>query len=99
VQAAVGDPIDVQPHAPRPVTWRVLTAPRAGQLVSVAGADAVGAMPDVTRLVVLARPGQPVRPYRTVADRVGWFVARADTVTGLGAVADRVAQTLRFDVA
>ena len=99
VQAAVGDQIEVRPHPPRPVTWRVLTAPRAGQLVAITGQDVVDAMPEVAKLVVLARPGQPVGPYRTVADRVGWFVARADTAAGLDAVAARVAQTLRFDVA
>ena len=97
--AAVGAPADLAPHPPRPVTWRVLTAPHAGELVSISGTEAVAAMPEVGELVVLARPGQRVRPYLEVSDRLGWVVLRADTSAALDDAARVVAATLRVDVA
>lgn len=98
VLAAVGMPIELAPHAPRPVRWQVLASESAGRLVGIAGEEPVRAMPEVFRLEVLARPGQPVRPYQDVADRLGWFVAHADTADELDAAADAVARTLRFEV-
>jgi biotin carboxylase len=97
--AAVGAPADLAPHPPRPVSWRVLTAPHAGELVSISGTEKVAAMPEVGELVVLARPGQRVRPYLEVSDRLGWVVLRADTRAALDAAGRAVAAALRVDVA
>jgi biotin carboxylase len=99
LQAAVGQPFDLSPHMPRPVKWQVLAAERAGELVSISGVSRTEAIPEVADLVVLAEPGQRVRPYREVSDRLGWVVLHADTVSALDAAADQVAQALRFDVA
>lgn len=99
VQAAVGAPIELSPHPPRPVRWLVVAAGQAGTLVSVSGEAAARAIPEVAELVVLARPGQPVRPYQDVADRLGWFVLHAAATAELDAAADRVAATLRFEIA
>lgn len=98
LQVAVGQPIELTPHIPRPVMWRVLTAEHAGELVSISGAARVTAIPEVAELVVLAEPGQPVRPYREVSDRLGWVVLRADTVAALDEAAEQVRETLTFDV-
>jgi biotin carboxylase len=98
LQAAVGSPFDLAPHIPRPVQWRVLTAARAGSLTSISDAGRAAAIPEVTELVVLAEPGQPVRPYVEVSDRLGWVVLQADTIPALDAAADEVARTLTFDV-
>jgi biotin carboxylase len=99
LQAAVGQPFDLSPHIPRPVKWQVLAAERAGELVSISGVSRAEAIPEVTALVVLAEPGQRVRPYREVSDRLGWVVLHADTIPALDAAADQVTQALRFDVA
>lgn len=99
VQAAVGRPIELNPHDPRPVRWQVLGAEAAGELVSISGAARAAAIPEVAELVVLAEPGTQVRPYRHVSDRLGWMVLRADSIPALDAVAARVARTLRFEVA
>ncbi|GGO66994.1 ATP-grasp domain-containing protein [Nonomuraea cavernae] len=99
VQAATGLPIELDPHPPRPVRWQVITAERAGTLVSVSGEERVRAVPEVAELVVLARPGRRVRPYQDVSDRLGWFVVRAATTAALDASADLVAGTMRFEVA
>lgn len=99
VHAAVGLPIELAPHAPRPVRWQVLASDRAGELVGISGAEPAGARPEVVRLEVLGRPGQRVRRYQDVADRLGWFVVHAATTAELDAAADLVARTLRFDVA
>jgi hypothetical protein len=48
---------------------------------------------------VLARPGQRVRPYLEVSDRLGWVVLRADTRAALDAAGRAVAAALRVDVA
>jgi cysteine synthase A/argininosuccinate lyase len=98
LQVAVGQPIELTPHIPRPVMWQVLTAEHAGELVSISGAARVAAIPEVAELVVLAEPGQPVRPYREVSDRLGWVVLRADTVAALDEAAEQVRETLTFDV-
>ncbi|MFB9205649.1 ATP-grasp domain-containing protein [Nonomuraea spiralis] len=98
VQAAVGLPIELRPHRPRPVLWRVLTAGHEGELVSVTGAAAARALPQVAELVLLARPGQRVRPYRDVSDRLGWYVVHADTPEELDAAAAAVTRALRFEV-
>lgn len=98
VHAAVGRPIELTPHPPRPVRWQVLTASRAGELVGISGEEQARALPDVFRLEMLARPGQPVRPYQDVSDRLGWFVVHAATNAELDAAADLVASTLRFEV-
>ncbi|YCK40993.1 hypothetical protein ACNF49_45145 [Actinomadura sp. ATCC 39365] len=98
VQAAVGLPIELRPHPPRPVLWRVLTAGRAGELVSVSGVEAARALPEVAELVLLARPGQRVRPYRDVSDRLGWFVVHASGPAELDAAAAAVTRALRFEV-
>lgn len=98
VQAAVGLPIELRPHPPRPVLWRVLTAGRAGELVSVSGVAAARALPGVAELVLLARPGQRVRPYRDVSDRLGWFVVHASGPAELDAAAAAVTRALRFEV-
>ncbi|MFI7468414.1 hypothetical protein [Nonomuraea sp. NPDC049646] len=98
VQAAVGLPIELRPHPPRPVLWQVLTAGRAGELVSVSGAAAARALPGVAELVLLARPGQRVRPYRDVSDRLGWFVVHASGPAELDAAAAAVTRALRFEV-
>jgi biotin carboxylase len=98
LQAAVGQRIELAPHIPRPVMWRVLAAERAGELVAVSGAERAAELPEVAELVVLAEPGQRVRPYLEVTDRLGWVVLKADTVAALDSAAERVADTLRFDV-
>ncbi|MEV3982553.1 hypothetical protein [Nonomuraea sp. NPDC049758] len=98
VQAAVGLPIELRPHPPRPVLWRVLTAGRAGELVSVSGAAAARALPEVAELVLLGRPGQRVRPYRDVSDRLGWFVVHASGPAELDAAAAAVTRAPRFEV-
>ncbi|MFI7421283.1 hypothetical protein [Nonomuraea sp. NPDC049684] len=98
VQAAVGLPIELRPHPPRPVLWQVLTAGRAGELVSVSGAAAARALPGVAELVLLARPGQRVRPYRDVSDRLGRFVVHASGPAELDAAAAAVTRALRFEV-
>ena len=99
LQAAVGQPFELSPHIPRPMKWQVLAAERAGELVSISGVSRTEAIPEVTDLVVLAEPGQRVRPYREVSDRLGWVVLHADTIPALDAAADQVTQTLLFDVA
>ncbi len=99
VQAAVGQPIELTPHVPRPVRWQVLAAESPGSLVSVSGVDRAAAIPEVTELVVLAEPGQQVRPYLDVSDRLGWILLHADTIPALDAAARRVAETLRFEIA
>ena len=98
VQAAVGRPIELNPHEPRPVRWQVLAAERPGKLVSISGAARAAAIPEVAELVVLAEPGMRVRPYRDVSDRLGWVVLHADTIPALDVAARRVAETLRFEV-
>ncbi|MGW2159404.1 ATP-grasp domain-containing protein [Nonomuraea sp. NPDC001699] len=98
VRAAVGLPIELRPHPPRPVLWQVLTAGRAGELVSVSGVEEARALPGVAELVLLARPGQRVRPYRDVSDRLGWFVVHASGPAELEAAAAAVTRTLRFEV-
>ncbi|MFI6318240.1 ATP-grasp domain-containing protein [Nonomuraea sp. NPDC050556] len=98
VLAAVGKPVELAPHPPRPVLWQVLTAPRAGELVAISGEERARAIPEVAELVLLARPGQRVRAYQDVSDRLGWFVVHAATVEGLREAADQAAATLRFDV-
>lgn len=99
VQAAVGQPIELTPHDPRPVRWQALAAERAGVLVSISGAARAAAIPEVAELVVLAEPGQRVRPYLDVSDKLGWVLLHADTIPALDAAARRVAETLRFEVA
>ncbi|MEO3860282.1 ATP-grasp domain-containing protein [Acrocarpospora sp. B8E8] len=99
VRAAVGEPIELRPHIPRPVMWKVLAAEQAGRLVSVSGAERARALPGVAELVILARPGQQVRPYREVSDKLGWVVLRGDSVAALDAAAAAVSRTLRFTVA
>ncbi|MPZ82679.1 MAG: ATP-grasp domain-containing protein [Actinophytocola sp.] len=99
VQAAVGRPIELAPHTPRPVMWRALTAELAGELVSISRAERAAAIPEVVELVVVAEPGQQVRPYLDVSDKLGWVLLRADTIPALDAAAGRVAETLRFEVA
>lgn len=98
IQAAVGRPMEVAPHPPRPVRWQVLTAERAGELVAVAGEERARALPEMGALLVLARPGRRVRPYEDVTDRLGWFVVHADSAEGLDGAAQAAAATLRFDV-
>lgn len=98
VQAAVGQPIHLTPRIPRPVMWRVLTAARAGELASISGVARAEEIPEVAELVVLAQPGQTVRPYQEVSDRLGWVVLEADTIPALDAAAEEVARTLTFDV-
>jgi argininosuccinate lyase len=98
LRAAVGRPIDLAPHIPRPVQWRVLTAECAGSLASISGAARAKEIPEVAELVVLAEPGQPVRPYLEVSDRLGWVVLQADTIPALDAAAEDVARTITFDV-
>jgi biotin carboxylase len=99
VQAAVGQPIELTPHTPRPVRWQALTAERSGELVSISGAARAAAIPEVAELVVLAEPGLRVRPYRDVSDKLGWVLLQADTIPAMDAAACRVAETLRFEVA
>jgi biotin carboxylase len=99
VQASVGRPITLSPHDPRPVRWQALTAARAGELVSISGATEAAAIPGLAELVVVAEPGQRVRPYRDVADKLGWVLLHADTIPQLDAAARRVDDTLHFDVA
>lgn len=99
LQAAVGQPIELAPHIPRPVMWRVLTAERAGELASISGITRASSIPEVAELVMLVEPGQPVRPYLEVSDRLGWVVLQADTVPALDAAADEVTSILTFDVA
>lgn len=99
LQAAVGQRIELAPHIPRPVMWRVLAAEHAGELVSISGAERAAELPEVSELVVVAEPGQRVRPYLEVTDRLGWVVLKADTVAALDAAAEQVRHTLRFDVA
>jgi biotin carboxylase len=98
LQVAVGRPVELAPHIPRPVMWRVLTAAHAGELASISGAERMAEIPEVAELVVLVEPGHPVRPYREVSDRLGWVVLEADTVAALDAAAERVSHTLTFDV-
>lgn len=98
IQAAVGRPIETHAHPPRHVMWRVLAADRAGELVSITGAARAAALPGVAELVLLAEPGQAVRPFHDVADKLGWAVLRADTAAGLDLVADELTRTLRFEV-
>jgi biotin carboxylase len=98
VQAAVGEPIELDPHPPRAVRWQVLAADRSGRLRAVTGEAEARAMAEVAELVVLARPGRAVRPYQEVTDRLGWLVLAAATTAELDAAADRVAQTLRLDI-
>lgn len=99
VAAAVGRPIELTPHEPRPVRWQALAADRAGELVSISGAARAARIPEVAELVVAAEPGQRVRPYLDVSDKLGWVLLHADTVPLLDAAARRVAETLRFEVA
>lgn len=98
VHAAVGRPIELSPHPPRPVRWQVLASERAGELVGVSGEARARALPGLVRLELLARPCQRVRPYQDVSDRLGWFVVHAATANELDASADLVARTLRFEV-
>jgi biotin carboxylase len=98
VHAAAGLRIDLEPHPPRPVRWQVLTSERAGELVSVTGAAEINTITELVRLELLTRPGQHVRPYQDVSDRLGWYVLNAATVSELDAAADLVARTLHFEV-
>jgi len=98
LQAAVGRPIELSPHMPRPVTWQALTADRAGRLVAVTGAERAVAVPGVRELVVVAEPGQSVRPYLDVSDKLGWALLQAATIPDLDVAARRVTETLRFEV-
>lgn len=98
VLAAVGRPIELAPHPPRPVRWQVLASAISGELVAIAGEAAATALPEVFRLELLARPGRQVGTYQDVSDRLGWFVVHADTATALDAAAQLVTETLRFEV-
>ncbi|HEX6873734.1 MAG TPA: hypothetical protein VF163_21755 [Micromonosporaceae bacterium] len=98
VQAAIGEAIDLTPHPPQPVGWQVLTADKEGVLTSISGQAQARTIPEVAELVVLAKPGQPVRPYQDVTDRLGWFVVKAPAIPALSSSAERVVATLRFEV-
>jgi biotin carboxylase len=98
VAATVGQPVELAPHPPRPVRWQALAAARPGELVAITGLARALEIPEVAELVVLARPGQQVRPYLDVADKLGWVLLHADTIAELDAASVRLAETLRFEV-
>lgn len=98
VQAAVGGPIDATVHPPRPVLWHVLGATRGGELRGVTGLEVARAQPGVRELAIVVRPGQQVRPYRTVADKLGYAVFTGSSESELRAAADQLLATVAFDI-
>ena len=98
LQAAVGMPMELNPHLPRPVMWQALSADRTGLLAEISGLARAADLPGVRELVVVAEPGQRVRPYLDVSDKLGWALLQASTIPALDVAARRVAEALRFDV-
>lgn len=98
VYAAVGAPFEVTAHPPKPVLWQVLATSEAGTLTAVTGAAEAAAMPEVAELVLLARPGDAVRPYVNVANKLGYALLVGESVPALRAAADRLLRTVRFEL-
>lgn len=98
INAAVHAPITVAPHAPRPTMWQSLSTDRSGRLVSVGGLDAARALPEVVELRLFVAPGDEVRAQDNVADKLGWALLSAPSTADLRAAADRLLQTVTFEV-
>lgn len=98
IHAAVGQPIEVTTHEPRPVMWQALWVDQAGELANVSGLAEAMAIPEVVRVELLAQPGEQVRAYDTVANQVGYAVLAGGSVTALREAADRVLKTVQFEV-
>jgi hypothetical protein len=90
--------MELDPHPARPVMWLALSADRTGTLAEISGLERAAGLPGVRELVVVAEPGQRVRPYLDVADKLGWALLQASTIPALDAAARRATEVLRFEV-
>ena len=56
-------------------------------------------MPEVVDVRLFVEPGEEVRTYDNVANKLGYAVLSAPTVAGLRAAEERLSRTLEFEVA
>ncbi|WP_436499903.1 ATP-grasp domain-containing protein [Actinokineospora sp. HUAS TT18] len=96
IAAAVGEPLRLAGHAPRPTLVHLLTSDRAGHLAAIEGLDQVAAMPEVQRLSLFAEPGDHVRPYEQAGYKLGQVVLCADSVAALREAEAKIRGTLKF---
>jgi biotin carboxylase len=96
IAAAVGEPMRLNPHAPKPTLVHILSSDRAGHLTAIEGVEQVLAMPEVTSLSLFAEPGDQVRAYEQAGYKLGQVVLSADTVAEVRDAETKIRGTLRF---
>ncbi len=98
IEIAVGRPVHIEPHPPRPVMAQVLTADRTGRLNAIECLDEALAIPGVVDIALVATVGQTVQAGTDMASKLGYAIIEGGSPEELLATADRLLKTLRFDV-
>lgn len=98
VDLAVGEPWDLRPERSGHGIIHVLASPTAGDgvLTAVEGLDEVRALPGVADVEVVARPGDPVRPFTQSGNKLGYLVVTGPTPAAAEATLGRALSTLRL---
>lgn len=69
-----------------------------GRLISVNGIESAKLIEGVIDLDITIKPGQSIRPYTCGDDRIGYFIAIADSRIELDKIESEVEDTINFDI-
>jgi len=98
VDLALGERPDCRIVASQPNAALFITVDRAGTMKGYEIPPEVERAPDVVRLTMYSRPGDPVSPFRVGRDRVGEVVVVAGTWQGAEKRAREIAKSVGFDI-
>jgi biotin carboxylase len=98
IKVALGESIRLEPREPAPVMVQLLNADRPGELIGITGLSEARAIPEVQEVVLLADPGDWVRPGANLASKLGYALLASAAPAALPRAADLVRRTVRFEI-
>jgi biotin carboxylase len=97
IKIALGMEVDVKPRLKRAALLYFFKE-NPGKLIKITGENEARKIKGVIELVITVKPGELVKEYTCGDDRIGYFVAVADTRTEIEKIQKEVESVLKFHI-